>query len=145
MKLFEEYCLLGCDAQLSGTSSLTFWRNVVPPSSGSKSVLAALAYSSSLKMEAIHSSETSLLDYLCITSLKIVFFSHCCKNSNSNMRSYSVCKISPFFCCFIFLKFKVVPKHLSLKAHSVCVLPSAFIGYVLFCCDAHTGPAPLTM
>jgi hypothetical protein len=34
---YAEYCLLECDDVHSGWNLLTFWRNVVPPTSGSKS------------------------------------------------------------------------------------------------------------
>jgi hypothetical protein len=66
LESFEEYDFLGCNA-VYFTECLTFRRNIVPPSSGSKSkrskkpteagVKVGLAYFLILKMEAICFSE----------------------------------------------------------------------------------------
>jgi hypothetical protein len=69
--VYEAYCLVGCDTLLYGRSLPTSWRNILPPSLGSKvkhaasrvgvfCFLAYLAYSSTLKMEIIPYSETSV-------------------------------------------------------------------------------------
>jgi hypothetical protein len=58
----EDYCLLACDVVLSGRSSPLFRRNILLPSSGLMSKLrrqgtqfsTCRAYSSALKMEAVH-------------------------------------------------------------------------------------------
>jgi hypothetical protein len=59
---YEEFCLLGHNIMESGESQLMFWRNMLPPSSLNRAtciiLVSCLAYSSTLKLEAICASET---------------------------------------------------------------------------------------
>jgi hypothetical protein len=63
---------------LSGRNAVYVWKNILPPSSGSKNMPSKkkVAYSSTLKMEAVCSFETykasTILDI--ITSQKVVHF-----------------------------------------------------------------------
>jgi hypothetical protein len=74
-QITEEYCLLGYNTVWSVENQPAFRRNILPPSSGSKNkvskkpelclppaftLVSCSAYSSTLKMEAICSSETSV-------------------------------------------------------------------------------------
>jgi hypothetical protein len=71
---YEKYCFLGCDAMYSGRSVPMFRRNVMPPASGSKSLISkktarskqdavCLVSAPTFKMEAVNFSETSVNFY----------------------------------------------------------------------------------
>jgi hypothetical protein len=75
----EECYILEYDAMRPGRSSPTFRNNVLPPSYAWFLLVTYLAYSSTVKMEAVRSSETSVTCYR-ITEYHIA--------EDSNLRSH---------------------------------------------------------